>query len=758
MPSTPWIPAVNTVKDGTDVSAAVVNPILAQFTQREQYLKEYLDSLTNQSVLTAYSQPILPTSVGDVKKNSVVYYDTDGTNYGLSLAETSFAQKSINTTAYTPANSCYVFGIVSSVSTSPDTADVFISGLVNFSQDINIDSVDNPSILEAAQRVAPEVTFEPGPLFLSRVEPGKLTRNPGGVAIYVGYAISRTQLFLSPDVTEFNQFFTAFRYTILDRPAGYPVYDTEANGGDGGWTIGGSASDNLKRVGWVPVNETYLGTDIWTNHVPVDSDGNKPAFFYNIPDSTDLSNDSGITVLDRTQQSDLGSTLPPNPVNFTLLTANGVIQANSDLDGYGVYTINEVGLWWWSNYQDQQPWASDILPYELVTFQNGGTHVTFTHGHNLEIGDALVFSVTGGSLPSELTADTVKYFVKSIIDSSVITVAATHSSSAPAISFSSSGSGTKYVRNPYVWKFSKGSEVARPKLLLQFLKFNPTLAESIVTSVRPYNPASTILRFYNSNRTTISGNGTGDLLFRLLLSYVSATPLESSGTAIASLTYDEPSGNTLVTSAPVVSRLIAGNGISVTPASSGGIIQPGQFIVSNNSNTQSGFISSVEPDGAELIFSGLHSYLEMPNPSVLPSSFVGKIMLPAGGPVSDLKLVFIIIGSTGLAANAVNRNVSFDFSYAVTKPGLPLTPAASPTTITFAIPLTSSGYVAKTCFKVGAGLTASTFSIPISELTIPSTSFLAGDCAINFKIARSTPGSNAYTNPVGIVDMYWKIG
>lgn len=60
MPTTPWIPAVTKIKDGQDVSAASVNPIFAQHTQRAQHLYEKFNEFNNKSVLIAYEQPILP--------------------------------------------------------------------------------------------------------------------------------------------------------------------------------------------------------------------------------------------------------------------------------------------------------------------------------------------------------------------------------------------------------------------------------------------------------------------------------------------------------------------------------------------------------------------------------------------------------------------------------------------------------------------------------------------------------------------------
>ncbi len=69
MPVTPWIPTITNIKDGTDVSAEVVNPILAQHTQREQHLFEQLAAFTDKSVLTIFNEPLFPRSPINVRKN-----------------------------------------------------------------------------------------------------------------------------------------------------------------------------------------------------------------------------------------------------------------------------------------------------------------------------------------------------------------------------------------------------------------------------------------------------------------------------------------------------------------------------------------------------------------------------------------------------------------------------------------------------------------------------------------------------------------
>ncbi len=751
MPVTPWVPAVTRVRDGQDVSAAVVNPIFAQHTQREQYLYEKFNELANKSVLVAFDQLILPSANPEmgpatVVKNTVVFYekeiDGDVVTEGIAAAKVDFAPGSINTTAYTPANSAYSMGIVKEISVDGDKADVFLLGLVEFDDDMN-NTTDG--IIQTDERIEDDEDFEPGPFFLSRTEAGRITRNPGGVAIFIGYALNRTKLLLSPDVSEFNQFFTAYRFNILDRPANKPIFIDDA------WTLDGASAISKTKVGWVPATEDYVPDGV------IIPDGAK--FFYNIPSNALVDLDSGITLDERASQKDLAATLPPNPVNFTLLTVNGIIQANRDLDTYGPYIITESGLWWYDDADSQQPWANDVPTRVEVGFTISSEWIDVVGNHTFILGDIIRFE-TDDTLPTGLLVDT-DYFVVDTRDSNaddlLDQIQVSDTNGGTPILFSDVGVSSHYIPQPYIWKFASGADAFRPKMLLQFLKFNPSLTEAIVTSLKKYNPASNAIRFFKPDRVTESTRGTGDLLARVVLTYVAGTALATAGTAINSISYAEETGLITTVSAPSVSKIIEGDGISISEISVGGVIQPGSFLISSTLNSQTGKVSYLEPDGAELIYDGLHSYLNMPYPTVLPSSFIAKIVLPSGIPIADMSLRFMMVGGTTLGPGATNRAVAFDFSYAITKPGSTLGAASTPTVVSFNIPLATAGYTKNTCFKVGAGLTASTYSIPLTSLIIPATTF-SGDSIVNFKLSRAVVVSNPYVSDLGIVDMYWKIG
>lgn len=750
MPVTPWLPTVNKIKDGTEVSAAVVNPISTQHAQRTQHLYEKFQELSGKSVLIAYEQPILASSVSDVRKNTVVFYDREGAgptaNEGISPALVEFSSTNTFSSVYSPASSSYAMGIVRELSSG--TASVYLLGLVELDVDI-----DDPTYgMIQSDEIDQNAELAPGPLYLSRTEAGKLTRNPGGIAIYIGYVFNRRTLLLAPNVSEFNQFFTTYKFNVLDRPAGVPtlvdgtwdVIRVSETGGEGG----------VDFVGWVPVASLIGG--------PIESlipEGAK--FYYNLPSDARITSDTGIDsdLVLRDEQLLLARALPPNPTNISLLTVNGIIQSSRDNNADGVYVINSAGIWWFADEDGQQPWASDMLAGSPVTFANATNELTIPNGA-FEIGDRVrLISYLDGAvltnLPPEFDEDVTYYVISQEMDGDdqIIKVSTTEGGS--EVNFSTNGGSNCYVANPYSWKFYKGTDEYRPRMSLQFLKFNPALRESIVTSIKKYDVNSTALRFYSPDKITEAT--AGDLLARIFLAYADSGSTDTAATAVTSLSFDADTGITQTTSTPVVAELVEGSGISIQPRTVGGVVKPGSFIVSSSTNTQSGKVSYIEPDGAELLYSGLHSYLNMPPASTLPSSLTGKILLPSNTPDADLTLILLLMGRSSLTLGSTAKVVNFDFSYAVTKPGSVIDPTISPTTVTFNIPNTSAAYSARTVLKVGNVPNLAPYSIPMT-MKVPSTAFKGGDCAVNFRLTRKTPVANAYVGDLGIIDIYWKIG
>jgi hypothetical protein len=733
MPSTPWVPQVSLVVDGqTQVSAEDVNPILEQLIQREQYLYEKFADANDLSVLTAFGQQIHPD---EVENNTITagllqigYFANDADGVGVKRAITSLST-SPTTSTFAPNNSSYPFGIISTVY-ADNTVDLWIQGLATLPT--NIDDPTN-GMLDFVATGTPE-TFRVGPYYLSQKTPGKITANPSGVNVLVGYALSKTLFLLNPSVNQLSQLFINFRFNMLDRPTAVPVLTTDT------WTIPNS---NMARLGWVDVNWLLANNPSALSGYTVPAGAQ---FFYNIPAAftTDEGDNaatdgvangtttftsasanftsplignyitivgkgkytivgvnsthsltldgivatgtalhysvSSVSVNEETEQTDLFKALPPQPADFSILTVNGVQQGfRDDYNPTGIYSIDQYGIWWFYNAADTQPWSSDLA---------------------------------SGWAPAN-------------------------------------------------WPTNKGADDTRPHLFINFIKFNPSFKNLIVSSLAPYvddtNNTSASITFVD--KTTLQPSTSGDLLLKFAPQFNANVTPTSAASAVSDFLFDSVSGKFTKTIVPVVSSIAGApnSGILVTPSTT----NPGQFIISYQAAGISGQVYDMQPQGAEMDFFGnsSHTYLKFPNIGV-PRTYgvVGKIILPEYFPAQQqMYIVLHLIGSTN--ASGANINIGWYFSYNVstvingaappavltansTGSNAILSTDSTPTLVTTPLP---SNYVANQAYKIKtAGL-----SIPMANI--------GPDSVVNFRLTRSILGSNNYAGDVGLLAAYWSI-
>jgi hypothetical protein len=331
MSLTPWLPLVRRIKDGETVDQATVNVPIDQMTQREQHLYEKFNELSGKSVLLAFAQPIHPDEVQHIKPDAltIVYYRSDSQGEGLSRSITGFTS-SQSSSMFSPKDSNYTFGITKMIYTNTKTADLYIEGLCELAVPL-----DHPE----RGIIQPGETFSVGPYFLSAKSLGKITRDPSGIPVYVGYAISNSKFLLHTNVDEFSQFFINYRYHLLDRVAGTPHNHEDV------WTI---TDSDLSKLGWVAAEDSG-------NPVPEGA-----VFFYNIPNtSAELDADIELEDYERAEALELSRDLPPVPANFIQLYTNGTLERyNNDYDPDGTFSVNEYGVWWFKDKEGEQPWSS----------------------------------------------------------------------------------------------------------------------------------------------------------------------------------------------------------------------------------------------------------------------------------------------------------------------------------------------------------------------------------------------------------------
>lgn len=738
MSVTPWLPTVTRISDGNTIDQATLNTPIDQLTQRDQHLYDKLALLANKSVLVATDQPIHPGATFTPGELSMAYYKSDGTGQGLAKGITGFSSNT-SSSMFTPNVSNYSFGVVKSVNTLQKTADLFIEGLCEF------DVAINDATLGLIQKDSSGVveTFAVGPYFLSNNSPGKITRDPAGIPVYIGYAISTTKFILHSNVDEFSQFFINYRYHILDRVAGTPVYTTGSTftgsisaatlsspvsvltittAGTGTLTLGSGltgtgvlagttvlalASGTLGAAGStytlsVPhasavTTQAITGTGTWTiTNTNSNALGWVPAtgtfpvgalFRYNIPSAaTMLASDNFTTTAEQQEATELSKNLPPLPANFNQLYINGTLVRYCDnFDTFGRYSIDNYGIWWYSNKQNEVPWAQ--------------------------------------SYPTTNNA-------------------------------------------PLNWatiKNTLGLANTRNNMFMSFSKFNPALRTQLVSSLSPATaPVSNFIKFYSKDEPTREAV-TGDLLVDIIapvntvgftpttLQTLAGYPTTSSSTytagrAIAALAYSKPEGAFKAVVTPVVAKIVGTKGIGVTD------VGAGAWQISYLAEGAVGLVDSIEPVNARLEFRGLTSYIKLPYMATYTTNygFIGKIVLPKGYFTGkDLNMVFHLFGDANVPAGG-NGNVTFTFEYSTVS------------AINGAYPVLANTLVGSiatapvsTTFSMGA-YTAYTSTKVTPSLVIPG-AVVCEDSIVNFQIKRVAPASLAYTGNIGILATYWMI-
>jgi hypothetical protein len=323
---TSWISTPKPVKDGDSVSSAVMTEVLKDYASRDQYLFEKIQSLESKSVLVALDQQIDENTT--LNLFDVVYMSPTG----LKKAKSAFSFDE-GRGSFEAADSSRVYGVVYQVDNTSKLADLYVTGLVS------VNNIQDMLVTGETPRV--------GPYYLSGTEEGKLTSNPGGFAVYVGYCLDAEggvyrRILLQPKSADLVDFFTSFKFELLDRPACTPVYDS----GSDQWSAPASPSEVLQNVGWI---DASLSPGAPTG----------ASFKYNIPADAAVQADNTLSAEQKAAAIALRKSLPPDPNHNAIFSVNGVIQKFRE-GSDGKFFINSAGIWWFGNSDGQQPWASDL--------------------------------------------------------------------------------------------------------------------------------------------------------------------------------------------------------------------------------------------------------------------------------------------------------------------------------------------------------------------------------------------------------------
>lgn len=767
-----WRTLIKKITDNVDyVSASTLNPILGAYTERTQWLYDQFNSHLDKSVLLAYNQPIAPSQVdGDITKGRVVYYDHVEADAGIKLARTAITYGTDY--QYVAADSAFTFGIVKETRSvdGVEEADIYTFGL--------IEGISAATIFDDSVSM---LGYTGGPVYLSSLDSGRIVTSPAGLAIYIGYITKvyggLVDIFLNPTFDAAGGFFHNYIFNLLDRPA----TDTST----------GSMVNDYTKLGWIDISKNdYEANGISLPNAPYEA----PTFFYNIPGAggptgpDGLDADVYITEQERTEAKRLRSLLPPNPNAYTVFSVNGVSQLSvmqcPGITGAGAtgsvgeaqdgtYYINESGVWW---YGPNAPYAADLsncirvrsvkatnkfyiekeaLNYESVNSPFAvGDEITFTEfTSERDSANCSYASASGPTGPINIIAGYVGYTGPSGplgptgITDGEIWFTLKDGPTGAAITFNTDIVPIVYIpwKSEY-WSWAKGSPALRSKMELRFVKINPELSDSLVTSLDVHTDSKNFLKVVDGSNPMMDQTK-GDLLLKYNLEIEPSTEgvtlvnnvvLPNTGTAVKAIAQSttHAGGAIDIQYGPVVSK-ITGYGAAAVSANE----TTGEYNISVSNGLLGGSVMVIEPE-APYEYQGLHSFLNLKH-NVYPTGMKGKIALPASIPTGiPLNLHFTGFGSTGPSSGST---VTLQCEYCVSAPGVtiigsPVQPVPLIYTLTWG---TYSAGIVRVFNNV--------FTIPAIRLVSQG--------ILNFRITRKAPATGTdYTGDLGILNTSWSIG
>lgn len=295
---------ITLVKNGDFVDAAVLNAVFRELDNNSRYLRDLIASaLLGESLFARDVTVDAATTVG-----MAVYYDAPTAKWRGGLAWSEVVDGSVRAAAQ-----AQVWGVIYHKSNST-RATLLLLGAAE---------------LDLSDAVEGDIV--PGQYYLSGTAPGKITRTAPPVGIPVlqvaglGAAAGTWKVFVKVSFVDFFHSHQHHRFDLVARPAGIATLT------DGTWTIDDPDTD---LEGWLPADHA-----IFNGTAPADA-----LFGYHLI------------------QSAFGSMWPPLPIaGVTLQWYRGSISGDAGLTVVpdSLVRINNAGIWWLSNCENEVPWPED---------------------------------------------------------------------------------------------------------------------------------------------------------------------------------------------------------------------------------------------------------------------------------------------------------------------------------------------------------------------------------------------------------------
>ena len=208
-----WV-AVHGLRNTENVEDSVLNRPIFELTERTNYLYQQISQLTSTGLFESMrilDAPLLLTGALAPVVGDIVYLDPDTNVYTKALSGIGSADM------FTASNSSYAVGLLISIVSGKGTIVTFGKQLLS----TNGSSWALATLLETGE------TFRNGPYYLSAITPGKITANPSGPSIYIGYFTQDATnpgyggfVLLSPQYKDLAQSHIHRDYPLFSQPAG----------------------------------------------------------------------------------------------------------------------------------------------------------------------------------------------------------------------------------------------------------------------------------------------------------------------------------------------------------------------------------------------------------------------------------------------------------------------------------------------------------------------------------------------------------
>ena len=730
-----WSTSIPQIQDGDQVNAASVNNLINYLAGREQYLKDQLDNYSDKTLIISYNQPINVGSSGMLAGTPLYFNNNSGSSSILYPAICGYGQSN-NPGHLTPNDSAYVFGISADVysGTTPGVnyGDVYVYGLVS--------GISFASLMDESSYTCNEPP--PGPLYLSTLTAGKFSTTPTGASVYIGYIVSNdggtpatSTIFLSPNVDSLNQLY--FNYQVWLNTAA-------------------QVTTPLTAYGWI---SSALATSTYGVTPPTIA-STTAAYYYSTPQTLTLTTDSvnSTNVLSGSSSANVadGDTVTIGTITYrfknTMSAINDVqITGSGNTDGsLGNLILAILGAgtagttagganYYTGTIANTSATANSLNNHSFTITSNisGVTLITVAVSSTVLSWGAGLAGVIGLNFTADQINNTLKYkaamppypgaytqlFVNGVLQTQA-------SAQFP--------NGTYVVNEDGLWWMSSvsgyqpfGLDINSNPITMQLLvtKLNPNYADSIVTSLTSSDQTITL-----TDAASGQTSSTGSLIvgFNPSFSYSSGG---NTGTGVQSIGYNESAQSFELITAPVINTIIPGAGLTAATTS-------GATTLSLTS-ALSGEVVDIEPEEADYVYKGLHSYLRLRKPVINQTiGFVGKLLLPQVIPAGANFNVSLLAFAENTALAEI---VTCNFDYCISAAGSIISSAITSNAVS--IPFTALN-VANTVALVTASSTNGGFQVPNSVL-IPG-------AYVNFRISRTNLVSSA-APALGVLGVMWTL-